>query len=231
MSLADAGTGLPMPRWYDDIAAALAGHGLIARGAFHPGPDDGAPAGTGTLLLAGNAGAGMWAAFAATGPVGEDPLDTWSCRVLEEIARRVGATALLPSDGPPYLPFQRWAARADAVFASPLGILIHPDYGMWHGYRGALAFGDRRELPPRDARPSPCETCSVRSCLSACPVAAFGGGGYDVPACATHLQRDAGADCMALACRARRACPVGRDYLYEPAQAAFHMRAFLAARR
>ena len=24
--------------------------------------------------------------------------------------------------------------------ASPLGLLIHPDYGLWHGYRGALLF-------------------------------------------------------------------------------------------
>jgi hypothetical protein len=31
-------------------------------------------------------------------------------------------------------------------------------------------------------------------------------------------------------CLARRACPVGTDYAYDPRQAAFHMTAFLAAR-
>jgi hypothetical protein len=36
---------------------------------------------------------------------------------------------------------------------------------------------------------------------------------------------------MDLGCRARRACPVGRGYHYDPKQAAFHMRAFLDARR
>jgi len=32
-------------------------------------------------------------------------------------------------------------------------------------------------------------------------------------------------------CLARRACPVGAEHAHQPAQAAFHMRAFLAARR
>ncbi len=219
-----------MPQWYDDIAAALAGYGLVARGAFHPQAADGAPAGAGTLLLAGNAGPAMWRAFAADVPAGPDPLDAWCGAALEEIAGRFGAVALLPSDGPPYLPFQRWAMRADDVFRSPLGILIHPEYGLWHGYRGALAFADRRPLPPRTAHSHPCESCDTRPCLATCPVAAFGADGYDVPACTAHLRSDAGADCMALGCRARRACPVGRDHAYEPAQADFHMRAFLAAR-
>ena len=219
-----------MPQWYDDIAAALAESGLIARGAFYPEPADGAPAGAGTVLLAGNAGPAMWTAFAAETPTGSDPLDTWCRSVLEDIAARFGATALLPSDGPPYLPFQRWAMRAADVYRSPLGILIDPQYGLWHGYRGALAFPGRLQLPQRAAREHPCESCSERPCLSACPVAAFGEGGYDVPACAAHLRDDAGADCMTLGCRARRACPVGRDHVFGAAQAGFHMRAFLAAR-
>jgi hypothetical protein len=220
-----------MPEWYEDIAAALADYGLLPRGAFHAGAEDGAPDGVGTILLVGNAGPGMWQAFAATKPGGADPLDTWSKSVLGDIARRFDATPLFPSDGPPYLPFQRWAMKAEPVSPSPLGILIHPDYGLWHGYRGALAFADMLPLPRRDERPSPCNSCTDRPCLSTCPVAAFGEAGYDVPACANHLRERAGEDCMALGCRARRACPVDRDYIYQPEQASFHMAAFLQARR
>ena len=219
-----------MPEWYDDLTAALDAHGLLPRGAFHPGPDDGAPAGAGTILLVGNAGPGMWRAFASARREGVQALDEWSAMVLDDIARAAGATALYPSDGPPYRPFQRWAMKAEPVRSSPLGILIHPDYGLWHGYRGALVFGGTLPLPPRDGRASPCETCADRPCLTTCPVAAFGEGGYDVPACTGHLRAPAGTDCMAQGCRARRACPVGRDYIYEPAQAEFHMAAFLGVR-
>jgi len=218
-----------MTMW-PEIIAALAAHGLSPRGAFHPGPDDGAPVGAGTILLIGNAGPDMWRAFASARGEGDHALDEWSVMVLDNIAQQFDATAHYPSDGPPYLPFQRWAIKAEPVHSSPLGILIHPDFGLWHGYRGALVFADILPLPPRDERASPCETCVDRPCLSTCPVAAFGEAGYDVPACAAHLRTDAGADCMGLGCRARRACPVGRDYIYEPAQAEFHMTAFLRSR-
>jgi hypothetical protein len=129
------------------------------------------------------------------------------------------------------LPFQRWAQRAEPVFPSPIGMLIHPEHGLWHAYRGALAFaGEIAGLPPRGAAHSPCDSCADKPCLTTCPVGAFGPEGYDVPACAAHLRRPAGADCMGLGCRARRACPVGRQATYLPEQAAFHMAAFLGAR-
>jgi hypothetical protein len=220
------------------LAAALGAHGLIPRGGFQPRADDGMPPlddgrPVRTLVMVGNAGPEMWRAFAAsleyeTAP---DPLDRWSQRVLGELAAELGATALFPFGGPPHLPFVAWAKRAEAVAESPLGILIHPDYGLWHAYRGALAFAETVDLVPRDRRPRPCDSCAERPCLSACPVGAFAESGYDVAACTGHISTPAGIDCMARACGARRACPVGRDYTYEPAQARFHMTHFLAARR
>ena len=63
-------------------------------------------------------------------------------------------------------------------------------------------------------------------CLQACPVQPFGPGSYDVPACADHLHRPEGAQCMQHGCLARRACPVAAALRYEPAHAAFHMKAF-----
>ncbi len=239
------------------IEAALAREGLIARGGFHPEPGDGLPGlenGAArtlvarTLVMVGNAGPEMWRAFAASPEFGTapDPLNRWSERVIGALAEAWGAQALFPFGGPPHLPFIAWAKRAEPVAESPLGILIHPDYGLWHAYRGALAFAEAFPLPPRAERPRPCDTCAEQPCLGACPVGAFTAVGsdrvgsdrvgsdrvgYDVTACADHLGAPAGADCMAEACRARRACPIGRNYLYAPEQAAFHMTHFLKARR
>ena len=64
-----------------------------------------------------------------------------------------------------------------------------------------------------------------------CPVAALEPGSYDLPACLDHIASEAGRDCSALSCRARRACPVGTEYAYQPEQAAFHMAAFIRANR
>lgn len=221
----------------DAVAARLAPHGLIARGAFHPADGDGVPDGPGgeaacTLVMVGNAGPAMWDAFTRSDEAGDgapDPLDRWVTRVLVRVAAGFGAWPLFPFGGPPWLPFLTWAQRAEAVHPSPLGMLIHPDYGLWHAWRGALAFADRLDLPPPDDRPSPCATCVERPCLTACPVDAFSPAGYDVPACAGHIAGPASGSCVPLGCAARRACPAGRGFVYAPAQAEFHMRAFLGA--
>ncbi|MEX1109114.1 MAG: 4Fe-4S dicluster domain-containing protein [Dongiaceae bacterium] len=222
-----------------DLFATTASEGLLPRGYFHPVPEDGVPPmpggePAGTLLLLGHAGRSMWPAFAASPETADgapDPLDRWSRRLIDALARRFGGAALYPFGGALYHPFQRWARRAEPVAPSPLGIFIHPEYGLWHGYRGALAFASRWALAPADPRPSPCLSCVERPCLHACPVDAFTPAGYAVADCRAHLDRSAGAPCRDGGCLARSACPVGRDFAYDAAQTRFHMRAFHRAGR
>ncbi len=209
--------------------------GLALRGGFFLDETErkGPLASVRTIVLLGFVGAQEWPVFAAS-PEARDgrahPLDRWSRRVVTTLAQKAGATALFPFEGPPYWPFQTWALRAEPVAPSPLGLLIHPRYGLWHSYRGALAFTEALDLPARTEAESPCAGCAERPCLSACPVGAFTPGGYDVAACAEALGRAEGRACMEGGCLARRACPVGREFAQAPPQAAFHMRAFLAAR-
>ena len=110
---------------------------------------------------------------------------------------------------------------------SPIGLLIHPHWGLWHAYRGALVFERRIELPAIEPKASPCEACAAKPCLSACPVHAFSGGSYDLDACVSHVRSAAGVACREGGCLARRACPVGDEFRYLPAQARFHTEAFL----
>jgi hypothetical protein len=215
----------------DEIKRSLNDLGFAPRGAFHPDVDDSVPSvATGTpartVVLAGNAGPQMWRAFEAARADGGMTLDEWSASALTELAAALGARVVFPFERP-YLPFQRWAKRAEACHPSPLGLLIHPDYGLWHGYRGALLFATAIELPPRDSRASPCAVCASRPCLTACPVDAFDGKAYDVPACARHIAGTPEPACMKIGCLPRHACPIGHDYRYAPAQARFHMLSFL----
>ena len=222
---------------FDTIVAAVEAEGLASRGAFHPAADDAVPPfadGTpaATLVLVGNAGPGMWPVFAASEEADDgapDALDRWSRRVVSRLADALGGAAHFPFGGPPWLPFIRWAQRAGPVYPSPIGPLVHPDFGLWHAYRGAVAFRERLDLPPRDNRASPCDTCANRPCLSSCPVGAFSASGYDVARCVAHIGGRAGARCLGAGGLARHACPVGRETAYAPPQAAFHMQAFLAA--
>ncbi|MEL6839105.1 MAG: ferredoxin [Pseudomonadota bacterium] len=150
-----------------------------------------------------------------------NPLDRWSQRVLTRTAAEFEAEPLFPFGGPPYAPFFTWAVNTGRFWASPIGFLVHDEVGLFVSFRGALRMPG---AAPITTAQKPCDTCA-QPCASACPVGAFDGG-YDVAACKAHVMSDAGSDCRNGGCLARRACPVGQGNRL-PAQAAFHMEAFL----
>lgn len=221
------------PDLLSDVEAALRPNGLFVRGVAAFGEDEGPLLSDGTnalsVVLVGNIGGSLWVPFdrwrkGIAGDGIEHPLDNWSKIVIGTAASRFGATAYFPSD-PPYQPFQQWAKRAEGLQASPLGILIHPQYGLWHGYRGALGFPTAL---PASARPGghPCESCYDKPCLITCPVGAVRLDGFNVGDCRGHLTQAAGqAGCMAQGCHARNACPIGSSYRYPEGQIRFHMQA------
>jgi hypothetical protein len=226
-----------------DLAAALQPHGMILRGGFALTAADAQvfaafpemqPAAAGqTLLLVGNAGPDLYRAFfAARGarPEGPHALDRWTRSVVEPVAARFGARAGFPFGGPPWLPFQTWAQRAEGLKPSPLGILIHPRFGLWHAYRAALIFDLAIDPPPAEAHAHPCATCTTRPCLTTCPVGAVAAEGYRVDSCAAHVRSPDGTECRSRGCLARRACPVAPELHYPEVALAFHMAAFLEGR-
>ncbi|PYB75088.1 4Fe-4S dicluster domain-containing protein [Rhizobium wuzhouense] len=224
----------------DRLDALLAAQGLMRLGVVQFDAGDTTPAfGDGrraaAVVLVGVTGQAMWPVFSAWRAAtvhggGENPLDRWSETVLDPIAAEMGALALYPSRAP-YQPFQSWAMRAEGLKGSPLGLLIHPVFGLWHSFRGALAFvewddwsGDGADVLP--AIPHPCDDCAEKPCLSACPVGAVSLDRFDVTGCRGHLASGEGqAGCMRGGCLARNACPVGVAYRYPEAQVRFHMQA------
>ena len=215
---------------YDHIVAEIAAASFVTLGSFHPGPEDRVPGAAGTLVLIGNAGPRMWQRFSAERTDTATTMDAWTEKVLMELAERLGGSMLFPFAKPP-LPFLSWAQKAKAGFVSPLGLNIHPDFGLWHAFRGALVMPQALNLPSASGAAHPCESCSAKPCLNTCPVAAFDGAGYDVDICAAHIATPEGHECLDQGCKARRACPVGTHYQYLPEQANFHMSAFLKARQ
>lgn len=219
-----------------DAAARNAGLGLLGAlnldgardGVAWAGPDE-ALSDDAALALLGYDGPSLWAAFSAAPEASDgapNPLDRWTRRVGDALAIDLGARAIYPFDQP-HPPFLAWARRIEAVWPSPLGMLVSADRGLWSSWRMALALpSELDDAPAPTAVARPCESCADKPCLTACPVDAFSSDGYDVAKCGAHISSPEGADCMALGCRARRACPVGATLAHGPDQAAFHMRAF-----
>jgi epoxyqueuosine reductase len=143
--------------------------------------------------------------------------------VIGQIACDLGAKALFPFGGAPYHPFHQWALRTGRVWDSPVRLLVQAEQGLMVSFRGALALKEQVEVPAMT--PRPCDSCAA-PCLTACPVGALTGAGYDLAACHGFLDTAPGQDCMTQGCAVRRACPVSASYARMPEQSAYHMRQF-----
>lgn len=218
---------------FDQLCRRAADSGLAVRGAFLPDPGefDDTFAPLGTVVLLGFTGGLQWNRFAHAAEARDGlphPLDRWSRRVIGSLAREFDALNVYPSGAPAApLPFQRLALRCEPVHPSPMGLLIHARWGLWHAYRGALLLPLRIELPSTAPSLPPCTSCEAKPCLASCPVHAFGPGGFDLDACVEHVQSEAGRECRERGCLARRACPVGTEFRYGESQQRFHMQAFI----
>ena len=210
------------------LTADLQGTGLAVRGwcvdqVLRNEPEDDRDY---TVVLIGNLGGKFWSTFRESGFEDNHALDRWTKHVIDPIAERKGCFALYPSDEP-YQPFQRWAKKAEGLEASPLGLLMHPEYGLWQAYRAALVFSDIDETPPPTAAHHACTSCVDKPCLTTCPVGAFSNEGYVVATCREHVRAHPDGHCASKGCLARQACPIATDHHYSEDQQRFHMKAFL----
>lgn len=208
----------------DAIAEAAGRDALEILGLCHTTEEDGF--GPGTIVLFGPREPGFWAHVQQSQEFRDgapDPLDRWSTRVVTGLAEAFAARALFPFGTPPR-PFIGWALRSGRAWVSPVGLLVHDVAGLLVSYRGALLLREVLPLPEPGTRP--CDTCTGKPCLAACPADALNADGYDLGACHAFLDTADGAACMSEGCRVRRACPVSQTYARDPAQSAFHMAAF-----
>lgn len=208
----------------EDVSAQLQPLGLKTFGWFADGGLHG--------LLVGNVGSSLWPEFSRSDEYADgaaDPLNRWTERVVRQasvaLATRQPVELRFPF-GETIWPFQRYAILAAGMQSSPIGLLIHPEYGLWTAFRAAIMFADDVPLPESEPSASPCATCADRPCLSACPIGAFSDTGYDYPACKSYVASPDGEDCLITGCAARQACPVGQGLRYEQPHQHFHMKAF-----
>lgn len=216
---------------HGEVETAARAAGLEIYGALHPARTPVKQLTSGTLVLLGTAG-GFWEAF-QTSPEcqdgARDPVDRWSLRVIGDLAGGLGAEPYFPFTGPPYSPFIDWALGSGRAFTSPSQMLVHDQVGMLISLRGALHFTWEFDIPLPPLAASPCETCTAKPCLSACPAGAMvDGGPYGLAACHHHLDTAAGSKCLSQGCLARLACPLsaGAGRVFQ--QTAHHMRYFHA---
>ncbi len=181
-----------------------------------------------TLVLIGSAGKTLWQSMTAARAFEPlDPVDEYCEEALfdfcEDLEPHVETRILWPDpNAAAAVPITRLGELAGWSHRSPLGLGIHPTFGLWFAYRGVVLLDARVPPTPHPPTPSPCASCADRPCVAACPPGAIGGPkGLDVAACSK--ERNDSPPC-ASACIARAACPIAAEHRYSPEQMAHHQR-------
>jgi ferredoxin len=118
-----------------------------------------------------------------------------------------------------FLDFRPLAHEAGIGFQSKMGLIIHPEYGLWVGLRAVLLTTEDLLPKPTSMKDSPCASCEFKPCISACPAGAVGPSGWSVKICAQHHQEST--DCHGR-CHSRNACPVGVEHRHGLLQHNYH---------
>ncbi|HJU28073.1 MAG TPA: hypothetical protein VJ718_02825 [Candidatus Binataceae bacterium] len=195
-----------------------------------------------SIVVVGNGGGDFWRAFnehVARNPgwmERNNPLDDFTRLTVESQiapAMRAGGVRcvpVFPFVGGATLNFMHLGKLAGIAGPSIIGVLVHPTYGPWIAFRGALLLDAEADEPGDAAGFDPCPACSARSCVAACPAGAVAfPSGWDIPRCLTH-RVEAEAQC-ASQCHARVECVIGREYKYPEDELSYHQERALRAMR
>ncbi|MGA2409350.1 MAG: hypothetical protein ABSG46_03040, partial [Candidatus Binataceae bacterium] len=147
-----------------------------------------------SIVVIGNGGGAFWNAFttyAEANPGWRErthPLDDFTRAIIERdvvapmLRQRIACTAAYPFVGEGALSFIALGKLAGLGGPSILGVLIHPLYGPWIAFRGALLVDVAIDAPGEAIGFDPCPGCTTRTCIPACPAAAVGfPSGWDIP--------------------------------------------------
>ena len=156
-------------------------------------------------------------------------MDEYSEAVLEDMFSSYQIEHYYFPSRKPYAPFQSWALRAHSGFLSPLGLLIHPLYGLWHAYRAVMITQyPLTKIEDDKSITSPCASCVEKPCISACPAKAVGDeSAFSYQQCQAYLRAETTSFCVKQHCLSRQACPVGKKHQYHKAHLQFHQQNYV----
>lgn len=181
------------------------------------------------LVVVGHAGQRMWQVLAPERGNSMDPVDDFSKRhssyFAENYLNDASWQLLYPADL--FFPLNELGELVGWGKPSPLGLGIHPQYGLWWAYR--TVFLTKTELPLTQpaGHAHPCDSCLGKPCITICSATALDTtSGFNVYACADYrIESDSkcGQQCLA-----RLACPVGAEHRYKREQINYHYSLSLA---
>jgi len=176
-----------------------------------------------SLVLLGNGGSLFWEKMQNSGFQSDNPFDDFSISLLErtisEYWNLENYKILYPDNQ--LIPLMKIGELAGWHHPSPMGIGIHPTYGLWFAYR--IAFVTTADLVKQreDSKEHHCMNCSSKPCIDACPAKALiEDGPMDTQKCISYCVTE-GTLCNSK-CLSRVSCLIASDKRYTDEQLHYH---------
>lgn len=178
----------------------------------------------GHLILIGSGGPLLWTYLKSPHIHENHPIDTYVGECVNNFAHTVfgdQAPVILYPRSDLVFPLQQLGHILGLTKKSPLGIDLHPDFGLWFAYRALLWTSEDVPMINPPAWSSPCETCVDKPCVSNCPSQAVTVQSFNIKNCANYRLL-ANSSC-ANRCLSRLACPFHAEQRYSDEQIRYHM--------
>lgn len=174
------------------------------------------------LLLLGHGGRRLWECVAAAGHDTANPIDDYSVGCIRDFFASECPTAdyriLYPGES--LVPLQQLGQLAGWHFPSPFMVGVNSAWGSWYAYRALVVASTDFATSMVPGWQSPCEPCTGKPCMAACPAGAATPQGLDMERCIS-FRKQQGSPCQRQ-CLARLACPVGEAHRYTREQLEYH---------
>ncbi len=127
---------------------------------------------TKTLCLIGNGGKSLWENLPHPIDVKTNPIDFFTQNKMQEFAKNSlndEIEILYPNDSYT-MPLQKIGRAMNLCTQSPIGIDIHPEFGLWFAFRGIFLTSEEMPIFKMEKSPAPCDSCSKKTCLNSSDV-------------------------------------------------------------
>jgi len=151
----------------------------------------------------------------------QHPVDDFVLRCIESVDSVPNHTRrwiTCSEDSDVFLDFRVLAERVGLGHQSPVGLLIHPEYGLWVSMRMVLLTTEHLSHTVLSTV-SPCTGCETKPCINACPAGAVSISGWSVQKCASFHRESTVCEGV---CYSRMRCPVGSQYRHSKLQHLYH---------
>lgn len=184
------------------------------------------------VILIGHGGRELWQSLDPIHWRHTDPIDSFSHAAAQHFSQQVlrGYRYQIIYPGTRPVALQQLGSTAGWHCDSPLGLGIHPHWGLWFAYRAVILT----DAPlPEIGQPDPataCEQCPDQPCISHCPAQALKPDGQiDMSRCGDYrLEEDSSCSDR---CLSRLSCPVAGEHRYTLEQINYHYRLSLETLR